>query len=141
MALPLHLAPVPVPHRPSSRAAGLRLVESPPVRTSAARPNYALRRAVALVVVALCLLGAASAVRSVGSLFVQEPAAQMAGDGSGSVVVRTVQPGETLWSIAATASPGRDPRPAVDELVRLNGGSTLEAGAQVVIPASWAHAR
>ena len=141
MALPLHLAPIPVPHRPSSRAAGLRLVEAPPVRPAAARPNYAARRAVALVVVALCLLGAASAVRAVGGWFVHEPTAQVSTVGSGSVVVRTVQPGETLWSIAAAASPGRDPRPVVDELVRLNGGSTLEAGGRVLIPASLASPR
>jgi len=141
MALPLHLAPLPTPHRPSSRAAGLRLVEPLPVRAAEVRPNYALRRAVALVVAALCLLGALSLVRSVGGFLVDAPVVPSGGSATGGVVERTVRPGETLWSIAEAAFPGRDPRPAAHELARLNGSSTLEAGGRVLVPAAWATVR
>jgi len=46
------------------------------------------------------------------------------------VVARTyvVQPGDTLWWIAARVAPGADPRPVIDELARTNG---LQAGSLV----------
>lgn len=50
----------------------------------------------------------------------------------------TVQAGDTLWAIAQRLAPGRDPRPVVDALTRANGGSQVQAGQQVVIPASLA---
>jgi len=34
--------------------------------------------------------------------------------------VVTVQPGDTLWSIAEQVQPGRDPRQVVDQLRRVN---------------------
>ncbi len=45
-------------------------------------------------------------------------------------VARTyvVQPGDTLWRIAARVAPGADPRPVIDELARANG---VQAGALV----------
>jgi hypothetical protein len=46
-----------------------------------------------------------------------------------------VQPGDTLWGIAAEYRAG-DLRPVVDELVRLNGGRIdLVVGERVLIPA------
>lgn len=39
-----------------------------------------------------------------------------------------VQPGDTLWSIAAELRPEGDVRPLVDELARRSGGSALEVG-------------
>lgn len=55
--------------------------------------------------------------------------------GDGSV---TVQAGDTLWAIAQRLAPGQDPRPVVDALTRANGGSQVQAGQRVVIPASLA---
>ena len=45
-------------------------------------------------------------------------------------VARTyvVQPGDTLWRIAARVAPGADPRPVVDDLAQANG---LQAGSLV----------
>jgi Tfp pilus assembly protein FimV len=54
--------------------------------------------------------------------------------GPGDAVV-TVSPGDTLWGIARSLRPGGDPRPVVDALARANGGSTLQAGQQLLIPA------
>ena len=45
-----------------------------------------------------------------------------------------VQPGDTLWAIAARLEPGSDPRPLVDHLVQLNGGAQVEAGQRLVLP-------
>ncbi len=39
-----------------------------------------------------------------------------------------VEPGDTLWSIAQRAAPGRDVRPLVDDMARMLGTSTLIAG-------------
>lgn len=49
-----------------------------------------------------------------------------------------VQPGDTLWGIAASVNPGGDIRATVDEIVALNSlssGSTLPAGTVLAIPA------
>lgn len=59
-------------------------------------------------------------------------------DGSAPVPAGTetllVQPGESLWDIARDLQPTGDLRPLVDELAALNGGATLEAGQNLVLP-------
>jgi hypothetical protein len=48
-----------------------------------------------------------------------------------------VQPGQTLWSIAAAALPELDPREAVQQISDLNGiaaGASLTPGQAVVLP-------
>lgn len=50
-------------------------------------------------------------------------------------LVVAVQPGETMWTIAARLAPGRDPRPVVDALAVANGRTQLRAGQRLVIPA------
>ncbi|UFU15183.1 LysM peptidoglycan-binding domain-containing protein [Curtobacterium sp. C1] len=51
----------------------------------------------------------------------------------------TVQPGETLWSLAEQTAPDADPRDFVQDVVSLNAldGSTLQAGEQIAIPAKY----
>jgi hypothetical protein len=49
--------------------------------------------------------------------------------------VITVAPGDTLWGIAQRLAPGQDPRPLVSALTRANGGTLLQVGQDVVIPA------
>jgi Tfp pilus assembly protein FimV len=39
-----------------------------------------------------------------------------------------VQPGDTLWSIAARLAPDDDPRAVVDALRAANGGADLQVG-------------
>ncbi len=48
----------------------------------------------------------------------------------------TVRPGDTVWRIAQRlGSPGADPRPLVDAIVRQNGGATtLTPGETLSIP-------
>ncbi|HZM32439.1 MAG TPA: LysM domain-containing protein [Acidimicrobiales bacterium] len=48
--------------------------------------------------------------------------------------VYVVQPGDTLWSIAAEIAPDRDPRAVVDALREANGGgAALEVGQRLTI--------
>ncbi|MEC5190593.1 MULTISPECIES: LysM peptidoglycan-binding domain-containing protein [unclassified Arthrobacter] len=51
-------------------------------------------------------------------------------------VTVTVQPGESLWAIARTVAPERDPRDVVSEIIELNNleASQLEAGQALFIP-------
>ena len=44
-----------------------------------------------------------------------------------------VQPGDTLWSIAAEIDPDGDIRATVDRLAQRNGGSTLTVGQRLVV--------
>src|SRR5450631_1479354 len=48
-----------------------------------------------------------------------------------------VQPGQTLWSIAAAAEPAADPRLVIAEMTQANslGGATVYAGEQLWVPA------
>ena len=47
----------------------------------------------------------------------------------------TVQPGDTLWGIAAQAAPGEDPRQVIDRIRELNPvGASLQAGDKLEVP-------
>ncbi len=55
-----------------------------------------------------------------------------------AVTTITIQPGQTLWSIAAELRPSDDIRATVDEIIRLNAlesGSKLPIGAKLALPA------
>jgi len=95
-------------------------------RPSAA--TYWRRRVVAVAVglAALSMAGKAGAALGGSPLAVPErrPAT------SHSVV----QPGDSLWSIAARLEPGHDPRPVVDALTAARGGAPLVPGEVVTLP-------
>jgi Tfp pilus assembly protein FimV len=121
-------------------SAGLRRPLRPAVRTvrqpagrAAARGAGTVRltargRAVLVLALALLLFGAFS-LGSVG--------AEGSTDAAPAVEVTTVLPGDTLWSVAKRIAPGQDPRPVVDQIVRLNdlSGAGLRAGQQLLLPA------
>jgi Tfp pilus assembly protein FimV len=44
-----------------------------------------------------------------------------------------VQPGDTLWSIAAAIAPDSDPRPVVNALRAANGGPDLQVGQRLTL--------
>lgn len=50
-------------------------------------------------------------------------------------VVVVAAPGDSLWSIAKRYAPGHDRRDAVDILADLNGGTGLQVGQPIVVPA------
>ena len=60
--------------------------------------------------------------------------ARAAAGGLAPVDRMVVQPGDTLWSIAAVLDPHGDERPLVDRLAQELGGSTLYPGETIAIP-------
>jgi Tfp pilus assembly protein FimV len=53
---------------------------------------------------------------------------------AGAPATYVVQPGDTLWSIAAATAPGLDVRLAVDRLVERNGRAPLVVGQVLELP-------
>lgn len=131
------LAPV-VPIRPSSVDDEADVDENPvtaaPTLTLVpSRPRYGVRRAAALV---LALVVGATAWSVAGWLegspvVVDRVGADLTDDARPTI---TVEPGDTLWSIAASLDPDGDIRAVVDRLAELNGGSSLTVGQRLVLP-------
>lgn len=109
------LAPRPLPAQPARAASPVRLTR---------RGRVLLLVLLVAALSATFVLGRSAAQGS--TMGVQPPpAAQL-----------TVQPGDTLWSIARGLAPGRDPRPVVDQIRRLNrlDRDTLRAGELLLLP-------
>ena len=109
----------------SARGSHLRIVREPFAPSAALAPQVVARAAVApaplrltrrgLAVLALAVVSAAAVMLLVAhwsAASTPSPAAK------GPVV--TVQPGDTLWSIARSVAPSRDPREVVDHLMASN---------------------
>ena len=110
----------------------VRRVAPRPVARRGHRPSaatYWRRRVVAIAVglAALAMAGKAGAALGGSPLAVPERRPAVA---SQSVV----QPGDSLWSIAARLEPGHDPRPVVDALAAARGGAPLVPGEVVTLP-------
>jgi hypothetical protein len=103
------------------------------------RPTRIRRRRLAALLMVIALIGAiATAGRALlGAAATVEPSspqpvevpAQSPAVGQAYVV----QPGDTLWSIAAAIAPDSDPRPVVDALRDANGGPDLQVGERLTI--------
>ena len=72
-------------------------------------------------------------------LLISSLVAGTAGPGSTPVATTThrASAGDTLWEIAGRYAPQVDRRVAMDDLLALNGGATLQVGQEVLLPASW----
>ena len=83
------------------------------------------------LVVAALILGLVSGLLSMGHRAdaTRTPEAEAADS-----VAYVVQPGDTLWGIAHTLSPGDDPRPLVHALDDIAGGALLQPGQRLVVP-------
>lgn len=106
------LAPEPLDVRPR-RSGGARLVV------------VACLAMVALTGVTALAVGRPSPVPAPVAAPAATPVASQVGD------VWVVQPGDSLWSIAAAVAPGADLRPVVDELARRTGGGSLQPGQRI----------
>lgn len=86
------------------------------------------------LVVLLALVGLLFAAFSLGRAGTE---AATAAESSPPLVETTVQPGESLWTVARRISPTSDPREVVQDLRRINHlpGSGLQAGQQLLLPA------
>ncbi len=83
----------------------------------------------------LLLAGLLLAAFSLGSQATQ--AADLAADGTRPQLQQvTVQPGESLWSVAQRIAPGNDPREVVAQIRRLNdlSSSTILVGQHLLLP-------
>jgi Tfp pilus assembly protein FimV len=126
----------PADRRP--RAPRGRGVEQPVSRRAA---TFRRRRLVALVVAVALIAGLAMAVQAIAqAASTVGPSApeSLESEGAGPPrpvegEVYVVQPGDTLWSIAAELAPESDPRPIVDALRAANGGSELQVGDRLTV--------
>ena len=140
------LQPTTVPPGPRHPARPqLRLLEGGRAPSRLAQQTvYRRRRLLATVlvlatVVAFVLLATAAVARFASgapSAAGGQPPASAAASSAAGAAARTVvvQPGDTLWSIAADIAPGADVRITVDQLVALNGASPIVPGQELVVP-------
>jgi LysM repeat protein len=87
------------------------------------------------LVLVLALAALLLSAFSLGSQATQ--AADVAGQGAVSRLEQTtVQPGESLWSVAQRIAPENDPREVIAQIQRLNGLRTaeLQVGQQLLLP-------
>ena len=141
-------APVSAPTRTRAPGVGRRrparpdLVRScagrvaPPARSVGTRVELTRRGRIAVVVLVLVFVTAG--VTALGALTPPAGGGRgIAETGSSATTTITVQPGQTLWEIAARMSPDVDIRTTVDEIARLNGLSSagdVEVGQRLVVP-------
>jgi hypothetical protein len=115
----------------------LRLIQGGAGGPGPTRATFLRRRAVAFVLMVTCVVavtvGAQTALRSLvaspgGGASAASGVTQSTGD-------YLVQPGDTLWSVAAGLTPaGSDVRATVDRLAELNGGPVLTVGQRLALP-------
>ena len=107
-------------------------VTGAPVRQASSGGLRLTRRGrAALVVLALAIVTALMIVFGSGTAATSDP-----GVITGTTSV-TVQPGETLWSIAGEANPAGDIRDTMVDIVKLNSlvdGETLQMGTTLAVP-------
>ena len=102
--------------------------------TATSAPSVRLTRrgrAVLVLLLAVLLLTAFS----IGQRDTQA-AGVSAGSGAAAPVATTVQPGESLWSVAQRIAPENDPREVIAQIRRLNDLSTseLQVGQLLLLP-------
>jgi LysM repeat protein len=92
-------------------------------------PRVRLTRRGRVAALVLCLLLSVGVAAVVGSVSqASDPAEPQ---------VAVVEPGDTLWSVAARHMPSRDPYGVIEEIRRLNDlrDSTIHPGQELMLPA------
>jgi hypothetical protein len=116
-------AAIPAPALPDPAAETARLasvtVLLPPGRPEEVAPVRLTRRGVVVLTLAVLAVGA-------GLVLLAKLSAPEPGVAPPAPHVVTVQPGDTLWSIANRVAPGRDPRAEVAALERRNHLSSVD---------------
>ncbi len=111
---------------PTVRRVAPRSVARRGHRPSAA--TYWRRRTVAVAIGLAALVMAGKAGAALGGSPLAVPERRPA------TTPYVVQPGDSLWSIAARLEPGHDPRPVVDALAADRGGAPLVPGEVITRP-------
>lgn len=104
------------------------------MRTTDTAPSVRLTRRGRAVLV-LLLAGLLLAVFSIGQRDTQA-ASVVAQSGAAAPATTTVQPGESLWSLAQRIAPENDPREVIAQIRRLNDLETasLQVGQHLLLP-------
>ena len=123
----------PGPHRPSRPQ--LRLLEGGRAPSQLAQQGVYRRRRLAVAVLAVAVAVAITLLASAAVARLAGGAPSAAGGPSPAEPTVVVQPGDTLWSIAADVAPRTDVRITVDRLIALNGSSPIVPGQELVVPA------
>ncbi len=89
------------------------------------------RRRTLLAVMGLLLIALALPLSGTGGY--SHPAGSALAENRGPVVY-TVQPGDSLWSIAERLDPTADPRPLVARLASQTGSESVRPGERIVLP-------
>jgi hypothetical protein len=134
MAATLHLSPQRHVAPPQRHTTQERHSAQTKTRGPGAAPAgvYARRRLV--VGLGLVLLGALAWTLAIWATNSSVGVSPVGADRSGDLAeVVVVQPGDTLWSIAADIDTDGDIRDTVDRLAALNGGSAVSAGQRLTI--------
>jgi LysM domain len=138
-ATALRLQPTTVPPGPSGpRRPQLRVLEGGRAPGQVAqRAIYRRRRLVVLamvlaLVVVFTLLATAAVARFAGGA--PSAAGGPSNGGVAAAPTLVVQPGDTLWSIAADVAPDADVRITVDQLIALNGSTPIVPGQELILP-------
>jgi hypothetical protein len=114
-----------------------RLQLCPPLRRRATTSCYRRRRAVVALVLVLACVALGLAAQQLQVRGATEPRATAGGAASAPTAAETVyvvQPGDTLWLIAAALHPDGDVRATVDHLVERNGTTALQVGQRLRVP-------
>jgi hypothetical protein len=118
---PLRLVPLPV---------SVAVPMPAEVAAPGARLRLTLRGRVVLIVLAALLFSGVGVLAKAATSSASGPAV------GHSQAMITVQPGDTLWSIATHVAPNADPRGTVQRIVDLNGMSStaIASGEQLKLP-------
>ena len=127
-----HAAWIPDVAPTGAAAAGRRLRVVPLDEHAGQHRQYRRRRLAAVAAAAVALVLVASIVGGLVRSLTDTPALAPTPI---SQEVHVVQPGDTMWSIAAERTPaGGDIRAVVDRLVDHNGGAALVVGQRISVP-------
>lgn len=130
-------------HSPESPMLGFNWEERPAAKTAKAKssqPPLRLTRRGRIVLIGVPLILLSVLLISLAG-FLNSPAkaADSASELSLTPTVSvTVQPGQSLWGIAASVAPERDPRDVVADIVQLNNldGGRVMPGQQIFVPSN-----
>ena len=128
------LAPATRPLAGGEGQSGLRLVDVDPVAAGTARRRVPLevrRRRTLFAVMAGLVLALALPLSGTGGHSHPTGSARAEAVAPG---VYTVQPGDSLWSIAERLEPSADPRPLVVQLAAQTGSETVVPGERIDLP-------